>query len=361
MTTPEIIFVALTACAPIVSVLIAIIVARRNKDKDIQKEAEQLGSMKSDLAYIKAGIDDLKVSDKVKDQRLDTLSEHIARLEGTLDAHLKDKSIRASDALYLDGYKELHNTTNFYDEIIMSPGSVIKSNNDDLFIPNNGLIIPDTSDYNENKTIATTDDLIWKVSKIGDTMTGNLALNGGSGYTSSPKLIFVNHEGDGYLYKDNDSLILNHAGSSSNYTLTFPTITGTVALTSDIKKSRMYKYQIIPAPNYHDSNSDLVVYTTKNLETTTLLNSFQRNIQYLFSFLNGTNASKYGNRIGPAYVETLNNGGIPILYVERTGYGSDATIKPYAYFGSSIRADGYTTATIGEVIKAVIDFDEIPF
>lgn len=92
MTTPEIIFAALAACAPIVSVIIAIIVARRNKDKDIKKEAEQLGSMKSDLAYIKAGIDDLKSSDKAKDQRLDILSEHIARLEGTLDAHLKDKN-----------------------------------------------------------------------------------------------------------------------------------------------------------------------------------------------------------------------------------------------------------------------------
>lgn len=92
MTTPEIIFAALAACTPIVSVIIAIIVARRNKDKDIKKEAEQLGSMKSDLAYIKAGIDDLKANDKAKDQRLDTLSEHVAKLEGTLDAHLKDKN-----------------------------------------------------------------------------------------------------------------------------------------------------------------------------------------------------------------------------------------------------------------------------
>ena len=92
MTTPEIIFAALAACAPIVSVIIAIVVARRNKDKDIKKEAEEYGSMKSDLAYIKAGIDDLKASDKAKDQRLDTLSEHVARIEGTLDAHLKDKN-----------------------------------------------------------------------------------------------------------------------------------------------------------------------------------------------------------------------------------------------------------------------------
>lgn len=92
MNTLEIIFASLAACTPIISVIVAIIVARRNKDKDIKKDAEQLGSMKSDLAYIKAGIDDLKANDKAKDRRLDTLSEHVARIEGTLDAHLKDKN-----------------------------------------------------------------------------------------------------------------------------------------------------------------------------------------------------------------------------------------------------------------------------
>ena len=92
MTTPEIIFAALAALAPIVSVIIAILTLRRNNKNDIKQEAEQLGSMKSDLAYIKAGIDDLKANDKAKDQRLDALSEHIAKLEGTLDAHLKDKN-----------------------------------------------------------------------------------------------------------------------------------------------------------------------------------------------------------------------------------------------------------------------------
>lgn len=92
MTTPEIIFAALAACAPIVSVIIAILALRRNSKNDVKKEAEEFGSMKSDLAYIKAGIDDLKANDKAKDQRLDTLSEHIAKLEGTLDAHLKDKN-----------------------------------------------------------------------------------------------------------------------------------------------------------------------------------------------------------------------------------------------------------------------------
>ncbi len=92
MTTSEIIFAALAAVTPIISMLIALVVARRGKDKDIKKEAQEYGAMRSDLAYIKAGIDDLKASDKAKDQRLDNLSEHIAKLEGIVDSHLKDKN-----------------------------------------------------------------------------------------------------------------------------------------------------------------------------------------------------------------------------------------------------------------------------
>lgn len=92
MTTPEIIFAALAALAPILSVIIAVLALRRNNKNDIKQEAERLGSMKSDLAYIKAGIDDLKANDKAKDKRLDMLSEHVAKLEGILDAHLKDKN-----------------------------------------------------------------------------------------------------------------------------------------------------------------------------------------------------------------------------------------------------------------------------
>ena len=92
MTAAEIIFAAMAALAPIVSVVIAVIVARRNKDKDVRKEAEEYGAMKSDLGYIKAGIDDLKRSQKTHDEKLDTLSEKLANLEGRVDAHIKDKN-----------------------------------------------------------------------------------------------------------------------------------------------------------------------------------------------------------------------------------------------------------------------------
>lgn len=103
MTTPEIIFAALAALAPILSVIIAVLALRRNNKNDVKKEAEQLGSMKSDLAYIKAGIDDLKANDKAKDKRLDILSEHVAKLEGVLDAHLKDKNAHNYEKYHKQG------------------------------------------------------------------------------------------------------------------------------------------------------------------------------------------------------------------------------------------------------------------
>lgn len=103
MTTPEIIFAALAALAPILSVIIAVLASRRNNKNDIKKEAEQLGSMKSDLAYIKAGIDDLKANDKAKDKRLDILSEHVAKLEGVLDAHINDNNAHNYEKYHKQG------------------------------------------------------------------------------------------------------------------------------------------------------------------------------------------------------------------------------------------------------------------
>lgn len=71
------------------------------------------------------------------------------------------------------------------------------------------------------------------VHRTGDTMTGGLMLNIGSGYSSSPNLVFVTSNGAGSFYKNNETLYFDHTGVHS-YTLTFPMQTGTVALTSQI-------------------------------------------------------------------------------------------------------------------------------
>lgn len=96
MSTAEIIFAALAALAPIVSVLVAIIVARRNKDKDIKREAQELGQMQSDLGYIKSGIDDLKKSQAKHDEKFDIVTERVAKVETALAAHINNKTIHAS-------------------------------------------------------------------------------------------------------------------------------------------------------------------------------------------------------------------------------------------------------------------------
>ncbi len=92
MTTPEIILTAALTISPIVSVVIAWLAFRRNSKNDTKEEAKELGEMKSDLAYIKAGIDDLKSNDRDKDKRLDTMSEKIATLDAKIEMHLKDKN-----------------------------------------------------------------------------------------------------------------------------------------------------------------------------------------------------------------------------------------------------------------------------
>lgn len=92
MSTAEIVFTALAALSPIISVLVAIVVARRNKDKDIQSEAKELGQMQSDLGYIKSGIDDLKTNQIRHDEKLDALAERVAKVESSLEAHIRDKN-----------------------------------------------------------------------------------------------------------------------------------------------------------------------------------------------------------------------------------------------------------------------------
>lgn len=95
MNTAEIVFAALAALSPILSVIVAIVVARRNNNKDIKKDARDLGIMQSDLGYIKSGIDDLKQSQKRHDEKLDILSERVTKVEAELAAHINNKQLHS--------------------------------------------------------------------------------------------------------------------------------------------------------------------------------------------------------------------------------------------------------------------------
>lgn len=93
MSTAEIIFAAMAALSPIVSVVVAIIVARRNKDKDNKNEGEKEGVMQSDIGYIKSSIDRVeKRLDKI-DEKEDSFAQRLTTVEIRVEEHIKDKNM----------------------------------------------------------------------------------------------------------------------------------------------------------------------------------------------------------------------------------------------------------------------------
>ena len=95
MTTSEIIWTAIIAACPVVSVIVSIIVARRNRDKDTEAKAQELGGFKTDINYIKTGIDDLKASNHRHDEKLDILTERLVKCETNLESHINNKAIHS--------------------------------------------------------------------------------------------------------------------------------------------------------------------------------------------------------------------------------------------------------------------------
>ena len=68
---------------------------RRNSDKDIQHDAVSSGELKSDIKYIRSGVDDMKVEMKVQGKQLDSLSERVTRVEeSSKQAHKRLDEIR---------------------------------------------------------------------------------------------------------------------------------------------------------------------------------------------------------------------------------------------------------------------------
>ena len=104
MSTTDIILTAALTIVPIVSLIIAIVVARRNKDKDIKSDAITFGKMQADLEYIKTGVDDLKKSEKDHDDKLDKISDRLSVVETSLSDHVNNRqlhhiSVRRTPAL----------------------------------------------------------------------------------------------------------------------------------------------------------------------------------------------------------------------------------------------------------------------
>lgn len=96
MSNAEIILTAALVAAPLISLVVSIIVARRNKDKDTKQEGLTLGKIQSDLEYIREGIDDLKASDKLQSEEIHTISERLTKVETALEDHIKNRHIHVT-------------------------------------------------------------------------------------------------------------------------------------------------------------------------------------------------------------------------------------------------------------------------
>jgi uncharacterized membrane protein len=53
----------------------------REVKKGIQTEAEVDATIKTDISYIKRGIDEIRIEQRVQSQRVDTLTERVAKVE----------------------------------------------------------------------------------------------------------------------------------------------------------------------------------------------------------------------------------------------------------------------------------------
>ncbi len=95
MTIGEIIFAVLAFATSLSSVIVALVAVHKNGNKDIKEDAIELGTMQSDLGYIKSGVDDLKQNQRRHDEKLDVLSERVTKVEASLTAHIENKSLHS--------------------------------------------------------------------------------------------------------------------------------------------------------------------------------------------------------------------------------------------------------------------------
>ena len=92
MSTPEIIFAALAACAPIISVVIAILSLRRNNNNDTKSESREMGKLEEKVDTANKGIERIEQRLDRRDERDDNIAERVATLETRVDAHISDKN-----------------------------------------------------------------------------------------------------------------------------------------------------------------------------------------------------------------------------------------------------------------------------
>lgn len=80
----------ITIAAAASGMLLGWIVQAQGHKREIEAAAREDGALKTDVEYIKRGVDDIRADIRVQGQKLDTLAERVARVEESAkQAHLR--------------------------------------------------------------------------------------------------------------------------------------------------------------------------------------------------------------------------------------------------------------------------------
>lgn len=80
----------ITIAAAVSGMLLGWIVQAQGRKREIEAAAREDGVLKTDVEYIKRGVDDIHADIRVQGQKLDTLAERVARVEeNAKQAHLR--------------------------------------------------------------------------------------------------------------------------------------------------------------------------------------------------------------------------------------------------------------------------------
>lgn len=92
MSSLEVFSTIMCSLSPFLALVVAIIVARRNKDKEHENSGQEKGAMQSDIGYIKSSTDRIERHIEQLDKKQDSMSERLVKVETTVEEHIKDKN-----------------------------------------------------------------------------------------------------------------------------------------------------------------------------------------------------------------------------------------------------------------------------
>jgi uncharacterized membrane protein len=97
MTTEQIVFASITAVVAILSVVFAWTGRGRDVKKECVEDAQTATRMEASMEYVKRGVDDIRVEQRLQRQEIGSLCDRVARVEESsksahkrMDEHIKE-------------------------------------------------------------------------------------------------------------------------------------------------------------------------------------------------------------------------------------------------------------------------------